>query len=396
MNHPCTATFQDFASAPFGTSAVCADCFADPALREWIRNNDSASRCDFCHSPGAAASLASVSLRIMNCVCLEYGSEQQSEFVDYRRAAYASAQSWGTEELLFGEIGLQLPNDRAGKLRAALLKQIGGWRWREVEWNPYEAEGCAILRHTWEQFCRVVRHEKRFFFVPGADEDPQSQFAYVNVREVLDRLLALVWREGLFRRLPPGSLLYRAELEDGLAEPLGPADFAFPLNPVPRRHEILNPPGIPALYGAESIAALRQACAKAGTYAIAAYSVTAELSVADLTALPAVPSLFAREHPRWFERRILLLAHQAGSAMAKPLPEATAIDYLPTQVVSEYFRVAGGRGVQGIRYPGSGGEPLLVLFEESNSSAAEQRAPLHSLLLQGVQHEHWAPAAAGS
>lgn len=399
MIHPSEAALQDFANAPAGTRMVCSGCFEDPALRDWIRDHSSRAHCDFCSAQSVAAvPLAKVVLRLMDCICLEYGSEQQDRFVSYHRFPFASAESWSTGELLFDEIGLRLPNDRQGQLRSAMLQQIGDWIWREVEWNTSEAEGCAVLPHTWEQFCHVVQFQRRFFFVPGADTDPEAKFAYVNVREVLERLRSFCLHEGLFRSVPVGTLLYRAEFEGDQTGAIGRADLGFPLKRATRTHLVLNPSGIPALYAAESIESILSACTEAGYYAIATYRVKSRLSVLDLTGLSAVPSIFAGPESEWYRRRYLVLAHKLRNAMARPAKQgaSAALDYLPTQVVAEYFRVSFPGGTQGIRFPGMPltAAPRLVLFEECTSAKPNMKKPLQNLVLQHVEHVRWDPAPA--
>jgi hypothetical protein len=86
--------------------------------------------------------------------------------------------------------------------------------------------------------------------------------------------------------------------------------------------------------------------------------------VVDFTDLPKVPSMFDPERGRL--RRSLLFLHKFVAQLSKPIRgrEYDQIDYVPTQVVTEYLlRIFGnGKVVSGLLYPSTlTGAPCVVL-----------------------------------
>jgi hypothetical protein len=120
----------------------------------------------------------------------------------------------------------------------------------------------------------------------------------------------------------------------------------------------MSPPGIPMFYGAnDPVTALHETWQGAGRYVTGCFELTRSILILDLTDVPPVPSLFepvsdtAERNPRYE----LMFLHDFVRQVSAPIDrqELAHIDYVPTQVVAEFFRtfpLPDGRRLDGIRY----------------------------------------------
>lgn len=151
----------------------------------------------------------------------------------------------------------------------------------------------------------------------------------------------------------------------------------------------MNPPGISYLYTAlDSQTALAEVLPRPPCRAsIASLRLRTDVRVLDLTALPDIPSIF--DEARAEQRQVLLFLGKFIHAITQPVLRdgREHIDYVPSQVVSEYFSQVhrfDGQYLAGIVYPSAvrEGGKNFVLFPPD---------PLHSkwsglVELQSTQH----------
>jgi RES domain len=112
-----------------------------------------------------------------------------------------------------------------------------------------------------------------------------------------------------------------------------------------------------------------------------------ELNVLDLVELPPVPSLFDKSALEI--RPSLIFLHTFAHEVSKPvaLDVFEHIEYVPTQIVTEYFRHAFepefGTRVDGIRYRSSVTRAgvCLVLFVDNESCVDDPQVPTGTLAL---------------
>lgn len=177
---------------------------------------------------------------------------------------------------------------------------------------------------------------------------------------------------GLLRTLPQSTKLFRGRVGPAnrpyrSAENLGP--------PPPRKATAsrMSPAGIPMFYGAldehTAIAETVQGRLQKGKIInIGAFLTRAEFLVVDLTALMPIPSLFSDKR---YLRPTLRFLHSFVRDLSKSIKKdgREHIEYVPTQIVTEYFRHAhqsrGGQPVRGILYPSArarGGTSCVLFF----------------------------------
>jgi hypothetical protein len=132
---------------------------------------------------------------------------------------------------------------------------------------------------------------------------------------------------------------------------------AAQLGPPPREfasNSRMSPAGITMFYGSDDIAT---AVAEIGAHSsqrhaiLGQFETTRDLTLLNLTDLPRVPSLYT-DAGRTPKRYDLIFLHSFAADLGKPiaLDGREHIEYVPTQVVTEYLRYVSTNAVDGILY----------------------------------------------
>ena len=177
------------------------------------------------------------------------------------------------------------------------------------------------------------------------------------------------------KALPIATELYRVRIHNEEESP----DTASSLGTVPIDKAIysnrMSPAGIPMFYGAlDPDTALKETLNRIAdtdkVASIATFITLKEINVLDLTELPNVPSLFDQNNGHM--RSALKFMHNFVADISKPIAKdgMEHIDYVPTQVFTEYIRyqyvTTDGDNMLGIIYPSAkqeGGKSIVLFFE---------------------------------
>jgi hypothetical protein len=116
---------------------------------------------------------------------------------------------------------------------------------------------------------------------------------------------------------------------------------------------------------------LRETARNPGRYTVGEFETVADRVILDLTNLPGVPSIF--EESRRDVRPQLIFLNSFVKEFAKPvaLDGSEHVEYVPTQIITEYFRNAFRTGTRlaGIRYPSAqhqGGSSVVLFVDGEN------------------------------
>jgi hypothetical protein len=195
------------------------------------------------------------------------------------------------------------------------------------------------------------------------DPDPE----YVDPGEPVQRGAAMLRELGrlivayqLITEIPASREVYRVRVDDAAADHGTAAALGSPPRDSARQSR-MSPAGIPMLYCAEDLATAlaetvdpTRGAGKVAT--VATFRTTEECRVVDLARLPDVPSIFDARRESTRERAELGFLHGFWRDVSAPIErdDRVHIEYVPTQVVSEYLRYllrdAEGRGVHGLAY----------------------------------------------
>jgi hypothetical protein len=365
-------------SVPAEDYTVCADCFEDDNLKNCIKFNLDSTECNFCHRKARkhhiAAPLDVVVDAIIEAVEREYEFAADALGHDSGEGGYQGAH-WDSYDLLQDHIGLVLPNDDDGRLFNILVECLGDQLW--CERDPYALRKDERLVGSWEQFCEAIKHERRYFFLRNKKKKRFENREYLSPSELLRFIGETVKEHELVKPLPAGSLIYRARQQKPKEVFSSPCDLGPP--PVERatKPNRMSPAGIVMFYGSEeretAIAEINddpRLGIVTGTF-----RTRRQIRVLDLTNLPERLGFFEQQSDAsTIDRYGLEFLHRfVRSLAAKVAPGAREhIDYVSTQVVTEWFRTAfryRRRKIDGIRYMSAqrdGGKSLVLFAQQSD------------------------------
>jgi len=369
---------------------VCADCFEDAGLSAFVAARADADECDFCGKTNTdAATLVDVVKHIDACLAEEY---EDASALPYETAEGGyQGTTYDADDLVCQLIEF---SEESGELAGAIAQALGDRQW--CERDPFALRRDEQLQLSWEAFVSYVSHEARFLALSGTPE-------YADDHESLspERMLATVARlaenAGLVILLQPGQELFRVRvLREGVAI-AGVRDLGAPRPEECRISNRMSPPGIAMTYLAfepdTASAEMGGARSAETTVVMARFKLAERLRVLDLSNTPPVPGFF-EEIPDSSEvfakRRELMFLEAFTKDVSKPIEhdDRVHIEYVPTQVVTEYFREhisARDGGIAGIMYRSScapngtclvlfGGQELLVVDDDVEGSSSQTRA----------------------
>ncbi len=341
---------QDDQGWNFSTQFVCTGCVSDYALEAAIADEASADEvCDFCGG-GPAASMDVLLGAFFAGLRNEYGrADDEGVIWDGREGGYQMAATRDTWDLI-GEFSDVLSGD--GLVDAVrLLAHDTMWVERNFAWRRRD----EVLDDAWARFCRTVKYETRY--VIWLNEQTSSEEAAMTgeippariLHDIGDLLTRL--RLGV-RVLDAGYSLWRARTHDGPGKTFDAGGLGTVPADKAKQPNRMSPAGIPLFYGAEEMDTAIQEVSDGTTQCVTAgrFQTSQPCTVVDFTALPEVPSMFDPElGADW---RYLSFLHRFAAEVSKPIdPGDSNIDYVPTQILTEFFlRIFNSAGVDGILY----------------------------------------------
>lgn len=381
-----------WSSAPAQGFSVCSECFADEDIKAFIEVSANSQLCSFCGRRGRTRSMAAPLDQVVEfmfeALDREYERAVEALGWDGAEGGYQGTH-WDSRELLADEIGLELPKDEDGRLLDVLADCFGDEPW--CQRNPYSLRRDERLLGSWEEFCEFIKHERRYFFLERNEPETPSLREYLTPPELLDFIGDTVVEHELIRVLPQGSLIYRARQQKPGDLLHSPYDFGPPPVELATSSNRMSPAGIVMFYGSDdrktATAELEDDHRKG--IVVGTFKTTRDAIVLDLTRLPRCLRFFENQaDSSAVDRHALDFLHSfVRSLAAKVEPgKREYIDYVPTQVVTEWFRTAfrhGGHALDGIRYMSTQrpGGKSVVLF-----------ADRHDVVLSPKQLRELAPA----
>ena len=341
--------------------SVCSKCFGDHFIQAFILSSAQSYVCDFCgrktRSRATAAPLDEVFEFILLAIGREY--ERAVDALGWNGAEGGfQGKNWDSHELLEDVIGIELPRDD-GRLLDILVKCLGDEQW--CERDPYALRPDERLIGSWTDFCEFIKHKRRYFFMRQSARNLLAAPEYLSPSELLGFIGDAVQEHSLICELPEGSLIYRARQQKPGQIFRTPSDFGPPPVSNALRSNRMSPAGIVMFYGSserETAIAEIDDNPQLGIV-VGTFRTMRKSRVLDLTRLPRRLGFFEQQSDSSTVDRYALdfLHNFVKSLAAKVAPgEREHIDYVPTQVVTEWFRSSfqpTESPLDGIWYPSS-------------------------------------------
>jgi len=348
---------------------VCADCFEDYAIREFIKENAVEKKCSYCGKKSKVPIAVELELAV-DFICqginTEWEDPAQSMGWESAEGGYQGARFIDSDELIRYEIE-ELFNTKEEVLDDIVLSLVGSHDWCQKD--PYGLRKEEALSLSWADFAEQVKHYTRYVFLELNDEtdDFHRDLDMIPISKMLSRLSweisKMEYDIKMISALDVGSKIFRARIHDKekkltTAKKMG----TVPINKAKYANR-MSPAGIPMFYGSfEANTAFKEIVdisesRRGKVVSIATFKTLKKLRVLDLCHLPEVPSLFDK-NSRHLRSSLIFMRH-FREEFRKPINKSKSddIEYVPTQVFTEYIRHKyediDGNPIAGILYPSS-------------------------------------------
>ena len=348
--------------------AICSDCVDDEALKDWVGANATEHECTFCGTsrdePHAAPFEPFVAL-VLAGLAFDWNHPDDEGIMFISREGGYQAPVSQTYEVLY-DAGISERDEVVSALSNAIM--CDSWVSRDF----YMGDDAQQLSWGWDRFKHIAKHETRYFFQQDDDHGPYGE--RLTPSDMLQAITGSIRSDfggyDLIRPIPAGTDILRVRVDNdahATAAEIGPP-------PIERAKQSnrMSPAGIPMFYGAfdraTAVAETVELPRHAGLVAsIGTFQPARNLLVLDLADLPGVPSVFDLERHSLIHT--LRFLHAFADDISGPIARdgLEHIDYVPTQIVTEYFRrvfrMADGIALDGIVYRSSrNGERAIVIF----------------------------------
>jgi hypothetical protein len=99
--------------------------------------------------------------------------------------------------------------DARSRLHNAISNGVDNDLWSEAE--PYALSPGQQLRFSWERFSRMVKHERRYFFLHEEKKRPRLDHDELySPAEILRAIFSFAEHAAAFGTMPAGTALFRA------------------------------------------------------------------------------------------------------------------------------------------------------------------------------------------
>lgn len=361
---------------------ICVEHVTDQALIDQLEQAGN-EHCELCQNTSEAFTLDSVVTAVAEALQFRYATPDEAEVpYDSESGDYMGAPL--SESL---EVAEEICGDAIDGKHLWDFLQIIDSALESDLWTPNRHQDSLDSMHwAWEQFEEDVKKSSRFvFFENELDEESnsttRSSAFLMKLRPFLDPA------HGLITKIPVGTEFFRGRLTDNplSKEAHEKMSDAKGLGPTPAKLAAANrmsPRGIPMFYASATPETAMKEIATHGLYnyaRIGAFKNQKTLTVLDLTSVPQRPSPFDEENRH--KDGLLEFFRDFGRNVTQPvIPDGREhIDYVPTQVVTEFFRWAPDHDLDGIKLKSAqDGKDTFVLFFTEDDVADEGTPPKSS------------------
>lgn len=319
---------------------ACGSCFLDVDLRAYVKSHGAAGRCTFCkRKRPAVVNFADIASHIQRCVHQEY-SDPNDWFVWDSREGGLQGPSKSTYDLL-DEVEIVASDTSIYHALVEILGDDACW----CEANPFSGSLSEQLTTGWDAFADLVKTKRRYFF-----REEKVEPGSLSPEQLLRTISRFVDEQHLYKEVAAGTEFFRVRVvksTDG--PPSTPKDFGPPPAGKAFQSNRMNAPGIPVLYASsDELTALKETGRRKHAY-VGRLMLTRAARLIDLSSIPVAPGVFAE---RRSNREELIFLRDFAREIARPVvrDDRVHVEYVPTQVVTEFLRMTFAKDIDGILY----------------------------------------------
>ena len=365
---------------------VCQACLADQYLSEILDAASEEVCCSYCDST-SAAHISILIDEIMAAIREDFGDPTNELPYDSKEGGWQGSV-YDNYEILDQLDHWTDRDDLVADVATALS---------EREWcrkDYFGLDKFQVLNYGWDRFKQQIIHRTRYLFMMSDEGSPYDGHGSIRPARMLERLCELFSEHRMFRTIDAGMNFVRARVTKRCERPSTAKELGTPDERDARYANRMSPAGIPMFY-----AALHKNTAIAETFdsicgnlnelaiSLATFRTSRSLVLLDLVKLPSQPSCFDREKRHTI--KTIRFLWNLKDDLTKPIDKdgREHVDYVPTQVITEYIRhqVKYGekrkRQIDGIIYPSTkdnGGTSVVIFAESKNCGTWTDRKPHRS------------------
>jgi hypothetical protein len=366
---------------PFDDERVCLDCLHDAGLKKTFHRSETkaTAQCSFCQQ----ADIQTVeALEIQNLIkgrCLSDKVEAVQELSYCTAEGGYLGRTYEPHDVL--ELAMMAVGDKFYQAMEERLDVGNLFCDRDHNLLPPETQ----WRYGWAGFVQTVKHGSRFFFEAANDEPADYDPDEISPGDFLRHNIPLgVQRLNAVKTLPAGTEVFRCRI----TSPSEPVTEFSHIGPPPSSDSIgsnrFSPPGIAMFYAGETpdisateIGWISTTATPSKVLHTGKFRTLSDLKILDLTHLAYPAGEF---DPDWIEAyHIAAFFKEFIADLTAPIQDNRKhLDYVPTQIICEYFRIHGAtiaethHKLDGIKYPSShDGTPCYVFFWDRLQASAK-------------------------
>ncbi|WP_026768480.1 HEPN-associated N-terminal domain-containing protein [Asinibacterium sp. OR53] len=364
---------------------VCSSHIHESAIINFIKRNSKKGNCSYCKRSKNVIPFERLMFFMMEGIMNFY--EDAAEFMSYDSSEGGYLGETYTQwELINDEIALEIDNYQ---LNEDIIDCIDDRAWSEP--NRYYDSDSEILVYHCDYFKDVTKHKSRYLF--GRSDNFKSFSYNQNAYDILDEIGSKVKEFGLIKHISQKVELFRCRQHSKTEKIFTASQIASPPDEYALYPNRMSPAGISMFYCAfNSDTAIAETLDTSNKdkdhFTVVTFKPERVLSVIDFSDLPVPPSIFDLENFKDYYSTRFLKNFVADISQTIKRDGKEHIDYVPTQIVTEYFRYIfdGETKIDGLIYPSAKikNSKCCVLFFDSKQSLKELKFMPLSLVKKAI------------
>lgn len=351
-------------------ASICPDCIKEDGIKAFISENSTTaiSTCTYCNNTNVkTCNMGLVVGYIHECIINEWSDPAEELPFESAEGGY-QGNVLDTQDLLW-----QLGVDDESILED-IAQSIHQSHWTKSDYFSLEPDQTLI--YGWKSFCQFVISKSRYFFLNAPNESYDvNQHDEMNPIEILDSVASIIKKFNMIKELPVSQEIKRVRIVDDYKEATTASDLGSPPLDSCKMANRMSPAGIPMFYGAFDLeTSIKETYEPAPNLTkkavVGNFYPCRDLHVIDLSQEFKIPTIFDQDQIYRFEKRFLF---DFIKDFTKPIERADRahIDYVPTQIVTEYFRHILSKDnsfkIDGVIYPSSknNNHKAVVIFADN-------------------------------
>ncbi|WP_299667203.1 HEPN-associated N-terminal domain-containing protein [uncultured Polaribacter sp.] len=326
---------------------VCKNHFNDDFLNNYIGNNGIRGICSYCDKRLVVIELEAVLTLIAVGLSYIYEDPLDSRYYNKDTKYGFDGNIQPFEELWWDDpFDLRIEDGK-------LLEDVSNQLYTDqlyCEKNEFGSHQ-DYLDELWSHFKEVLKHKARFAF---HFSNTFRKWNLSDPSDILHQVAATILHHNMISTLKENTILYRARQHTTENEVTGAAKIASLPNFLNKTAGRMNAAGISLFYCSKNKnVTIKEVVSKKRTtmpyYSTAIFRNAEAIRLVDLTKLPDTPSVFDESNNQSID--IIYFMHSFVEEVSLPvLQKDSILEYLQTQVITEYIRYNPDLNVDGMIY----------------------------------------------